>query len=106
MTTPPKEMSYLSFDDLWDMGVKVTGHPDTRTRSGSGDVGSAIGRVFDNFDRLRMIGLVFLSPAVVRSDVALNNGSTIPAGTVVVARDDVPWEARACFGCVKSGDTP
>ena len=37
--------------------------------------------------------MVFLSPAVVRHDIALNNGSTIPAGTVVVARDDVTLEA-------------
>jgi hypothetical protein len=92
VTTSPNEMSYLLVDDLWEMGVKVTGHPEP----GSGDVGSAIGaigRALGKLDRQRMNGLVFLSPAVVRQDVALNNGSTIPAGTVVVARDDVTLEA-------------
>jgi hypothetical protein len=38
--------------------------------------------------------LIFLSPAVVRTSVTFN-GSTIPAGTVVVARDDVTSEAFA-----------
>ena len=39
--------------------------------------------------------LIFLSPAVVKSRITLNDGSTIPAGTVVVARDDVTWDAFA-----------
>jgi hypothetical protein len=89
VTTPPKEMSYLSVDDLWEMGVKVTGHPDTRPGLGF----EGLGKIADDFIRQRMNGLVFLSPAVVRHDIALNNGSTIPAGTVVVARDDATLEA-------------
>ena len=38
------------------------------------------------------VDVIFLSPAVVRTSISFN-GSTIPAGTVVVARDDVTWKA-------------
>ena len=27
VTTPPKEMSYLTIKELWEMGVEVAGHP-------------------------------------------------------------------------------
>jgi hypothetical protein len=86
VTTPPTGMSYLSVDDLREMGVRVTSHPHTSPFVPD------FGKISDDINRKGMNGVVFLSPAVVRHDIALNNGSTIPAGTVVVARDDVTLE--------------
>jgi hypothetical protein len=85
VTTPPKEMSYLTIKELWEMGVEVAGHPKPPKEDNDIDWGRAF----------RPLGkdLIFLSPAVVRSRITLNDGSTIPAGTVVVARDDVTWDA-------------
>ena len=34
VTTPPKGMSYLSVEDLWEMRVEVTGHPEPPVGSG------------------------------------------------------------------------
>jgi hypothetical protein len=51
---------------------------------------------FDSLDVRKKTSVIFLSPAVVRTSVTVN-GSTIPAGTVVVARDDVASEAFVGF---------
>lgn len=68
VTTPPKYMAYLTIADLQAMGVDVIGHP------GPAPVRPPE-RTFDP---------VMLAPAVVKADVVLGNGATIPAGTIVV----------------------
>jgi hypothetical protein len=85
VTTPPNKMFYLTISDLWDMGVHVTDHPQKH------DGSDLFGRDIEAWQQ-DTIKLVFLSSAVVRSNVTLNNGLTIPAGTVVVARDELSRE--------------
>jgi hypothetical protein len=81
VTTPPDHMTYLTIEDLQQMGVGVTGHPTPAAATGSRWAEDSIS----------------LSPGIVRADISLNNGATIPRGTVVVTVSDT-WEANAlCF---------
>lgn len=86
------------------MGVEVAGHPKPPKEDNDIDWGRADAPPPpppppkpDNDIDWGPLGkdLIFLSPAVVRSRVTLNDGSIIPAGTVVVARDDVTRDAFA-----------
>ncbi len=49
--------------------------------------------------------IVFLTPAVVRTSIKLYDGSTIPVGTVAIARDEMTWaEWDAAFAAKKPGE--
>jgi hypothetical protein len=74
-------MRYLTIEDLQQMGVGATGYPGAARKS---DVG------LDTID---------LSPAVVKANIALDNGAIIPAGTVVVTISEMwkPYAPSACF---------
>ena len=76
VTTPPDHMTNLTIEDLQQMGVEVIGY------SSAVALHSNLG-----FD------LVYLSPAMVRADIRLDGGSTIPGGTVVVTVSDT-WDVK------------
>lgn len=88
-TTPPDRMTYLTIEDLQQMGVEVTGHPE----------GSAPLKVPRGDS-------VLLAPATVRADIKLDSGAIIPSGTVVVTISDLKPDASAsiCFWPEHSSD--
>jgi hypothetical protein len=75
-------MTYLTIEDLQQMGVEMTGQPG----------GSA---------PLKALGedSVLLAPATVRADIKLDSGAIIPSGTAVVTMSDFRPDATAsiCF---------
>jgi hypothetical protein len=76
VTTPPDRMTYLTIAQLKQMGVEVAGYPAAADQSG---------RVM--MDKSN-VDTIFLSPAMARADIKLDNGTIIPSGTIVVTIDD------------------
>ena len=72
VTTSPDQMTYLTIGDLRLMGVEVNGHllPPMEEKPPAADT-------------------IFLSPAVARVDIRLDNGTVIPRDMVVVTISDV-----------------
>jgi hypothetical protein len=87
VTTPPGQMTYLTISDLLEMGATtVVGHPFPADHSFD-----ALLRVSNEW-RDRRMDIAFLYPAIVKESITLSNGAIIPAGSVVVSEDNVPFE--------------
>jgi hypothetical protein len=78
VTTPSKQLRYLSISDLKSMGVKVADDPEFNQT-----------RPFPDETTIKE-GIIMLTPAVLKVGVTLKNGISIPAGTFVMARDNLP----------------
>ena len=77
VTTSPDHMTYLTVEDLRQMGVEVTGY---------------LGPLKAELPA-PVVDTIYLSPAIVRADIRLDNGAVIPGGTVVVTVSDT-WDAN------------
>jgi hypothetical protein len=71
VTTPPDRMTYLAIADLQEMGVELPGYPRPPTEPSHWPATDSI----------------WLSPAMAKSDIRLEDGTVIPSGTVVVSVD-------------------
>ena len=87
VTTPPDHMTYLTIEDLQQMGVEVTDNPNP------------------SHPPKMVIDDVFLAPAMTRAEIRMDNGAVIPRGSVVVTMSYMPKEDTrdssqysVCFG--------
>jgi hypothetical protein len=87
IATPPDHMTYLTIEDLQQMGVEVTDNPSP----------SPLPKV--------VIDEVWLASAMTRAEIRIDNGAVIPRGSVVATMSHMPKEDTrdssqysVCFG--------
>jgi hypothetical protein len=102
VTTPSKEMTYLTTEDLESMGVKIAGSPEKASPQPVPESESLGGFFkFLAMDKQLQKGATVLTPAVLESSVRLKNGIDIPTGTVLIVQDNVTWadlqQLHFCF---------